>query len=467
MKAFANLSIRNKLIAIILVATLVPLAVGFYVVLRESRRGFEAEIRQSALLVAQVMGAYSALALSFDDRSISGLEIPDFDRVGLITDVIIYDRQDRVFDSYHRDGQPFRPEMVYHDERTELREGYVHVFVPIQGPDEDDPRTAGTFFLRATTAPFLARQQAFVRTLLWWLLGLMVVAVALAWGLQRVISQPILELAEAARRISEKADYSLRVQKPGEDEIGQLYDGFNAMLAQIEQRQSELERSNRDLDQFAYVASHDLKAPLRAIANLSSWLAEDNADLSPEAREQLGILRERVRRMDAMIDGILQYSRLGRSDSAGEQVDVAHLLHDLIEMLDKPPGMTIAVTTPMPVLTTRPLRLQQVFANLITNAIRYHDRPDGRVEISAAIAPDGTPVFSVADDGPGIAPEYHEKIFMMFKTVAGESHPESTGLGLSLVKKLVEDEGGTITVESAPGKGATFRFTWPEARSAS
>lgn len=222
-----------------------------------------------------------------------------------------------------------------------------------------------------------------------------------------------------------------------------------------------LQRTNDELDQFAYITSHDLRAPLRGIANLSQWIEEDMGErFTPEAHQQMELLRGRVHRMEALIDGILEYSRIGRVRAEPEEVDVAALLAEVIDLLDVPPQFTIEVAPNMPTLMGEKLRLQQVFQNLIGNAIKYHDKPSGRISIDCR---DAGPFvkFSVTDDGPGIDPKYHDKIFVIFQTLQPRDQVESTGVGLSLVKKIVEGFGGRISVESEPGKGATFRFTWP------
>ena len=223
-----------------------------------------------------------------------------------------------------------------------------------------------------------------------------------------------------------------------------------------------VQRSNEELDQFAYVASHDLKAPLRGIANLATWLEEDLGDaVTPSAHEHMTLLRGRVQRMEALIDGILQYSRAGRVRTEPVQVDVGALLREIIELLSPPPEVTIALAPDFPVLLTDRVPLQQVFLNLIANAIKYTRRPDVIVRVGATVA-DGTWEFSVADNGPGIAPEYHARIFGIFQTLEARDKVEGTGIGLSVVKKIVEARGGSVTLESAVGAGATFRFTWPE-----
>jgi signal transduction histidine kinase len=225
---------------------------------------------------------------------------------------------------------------------------------------------------------------------------------------------------------------------------------------------ARVQRSNEELDQFAYVASHDLKAPLRGIANLATWLEEDLASaLTPQGREHLALLRGRVQRMEALIDGILQYSRAGRLGTDAVRVDVGALLREIVELLAPPPNVAIVIGREFPVLETERVPLQQVFLNLIGNATKYTRRADAIIRVDGVVN-DGTWTFSVADNGPGIAPEYHERIFGIFQTLEARDKVEGTGIGLSVVKKIVEARGGRVTLESAPGSGATFRFTWPE-----
>jgi signal transduction histidine kinase len=221
-----------------------------------------------------------------------------------------------------------------------------------------------------------------------------------------------------------------------------------------------LEASNRELDQFAYVASHDLKAPLRGIANLSQWIEDDLADrFTEESHEHMRLLRGRVHRMEALIDGILQYSRAGRTHDQPERVDTAALVDDVVDLLAPAQEVQVVVHPEMPVLVTERLPLQQVFLNLVGNAVKYGG-PHARVDVSARVE-GGVWEFTVRDDGPGIAPEYHERIFAIFQTLQARDKVEGTGIGLSIVKKLVESRGGRVRVESAAGRGAAFHFQWP------
>ncbi len=228
----------------------------------------------------------------------------------------------------------------------------------------------------------------------------------------------------------------------------------------LTQTNTALEKRNQELDQFAYVTSHDLKAPLRAIANLSQWIEEDIADsLTDETRHQMDLLRGRVHRMEALINGLLQFSRSGRVTTDKSTVSVAALLSEIVDSLAPPDAFTIEIAPNMPTLVTERLSLEQVFSNLIGNAIKHHPRLDGKVQISC-VDKGACYEFAIADDGKGIAPEYHEKIFGIFQTLEARDRTENTGIGLAIVKKIVENHGGKIKVESLEGEGAKFVFTW-------
>lgn len=247
-------------------------------------------------------------------------------------------------------------------------------------------------------------------------------------------------------------------------ERARLYEAEQDARLQLEERvaerTAELERSNRELNQFAYVASHDLKAPLRAIDQLATWISEDVGERLPaESAAHPAKLRGRVRRMEKLLDDLLAYSRAGRIRPAVESVNVNLLVHDIVALLAPPAGFVVRTGT-LPVLCTPRVSLELVLRNLIGNALKHHQGDVGQIEITA-VEQDEWVEFAVHDDGPGIAPQYHERIFEMFQTLRPRDEVEGSGMGLALVKKLVESYGGTITVESAAGHGATFRFTWP------
>ena len=224
---------------------------------------------------------------------------------------------------------------------------------------------------------------------------------------------------------------------------------------------SALESSNRELDQFAYVTSHDLKAPLRGIANLSQWIEDDLGDrLDDQAREHFTLLRGRVVRLENLIAGILAYCRAGRDTAAFATVDVAPLVAEVWELLAPPPTARLEIEGPLPQLWTSRVQLQQILLNLLGNAIKYNADRDLQITVSARRAGRRWEL-SVADDGVGIPPEFAERIWGLFQTLERRDKVESTGIGLSVVRKIVEQHGGQAWVEPRPGGGAVFRFTWP------
>jgi two-component system sensor kinase FixL len=223
----------------------------------------------------------------------------------------------------------------------------------------------------------------------------------------------------------------------------------------------ELRSANEELEDFAYVVSHDLKAPLRAIGSLADWIETDYHDrLDTEGREHLQLLRSRVRRMDALIDGILEYSRIGRVRQALTAVPTDRVLKETIDLLAPPPHIRVLIDGTLPTVNAEPTRIRQVFQNLLSNAIKYMDKPDGIIRIACRPL-DGMWQFSVADNGAGIDPRHYAKVFQLFQTLEPRDRVESTGVGLTLVKKIVELYGGRVWIDSLPGRGSTFYFTLP------
>jgi signal transduction histidine kinase len=255
-----------------------------------------------------------------------------------------------------------------------------------------------------------------------------------------------------------------------QDEIGKLGLAFNQMLHRLERSRAELkayserlEKQNDELNQFSYVVSHDLKAPLRAIFKLSEWIEDDLGDiLSGETKKNMEILRGRVYRLEALINGLLEYSKIGRLCIPTERVDVQLMLKDVVEILNPPSHVMIYIQHGMPVIQTKRILLQQVFINLISNAIKYNDKQQGCIRVSVCDKGDFYQ-FAVEDNGMGIDKAYHDKIFEIFQTLQSRDQVEGTGIGLAIIKKSVEDMRGTIRVESEEHKGARFTFTWPKA----
>jgi signal transduction histidine kinase len=223
-----------------------------------------------------------------------------------------------------------------------------------------------------------------------------------------------------------------------------------------------LTRINRELDQFAYVASHDLKAPLRGISSLAQWIEDDLGEkLSPENRKHLALLRSRIQRMDALIDGLLLYSRAGRVRNREELVDVRQLSSEVIEMLSPPPEAVIELSAGLPVFETEKLPLQQVLLNLVANAIKHSGRRDTSVRIAAREHGEFFE-FTVQDNGAGIPRQFQNRVWEIFQTLQPRDKVEGAGIGLALVKKNVEARGGRAWLESTESEGTIVHFLWPK-----
>src|SRR3990167_324311 len=209
-----------------------------------------------------------------------------------------------------------------------------------------------------------------------------------------------------------------------------------------------LHESNRALDQFAYIASHDLRAPLRAIENLTEWIQEDSyKQLSAKSRNHLDLLKKRVRRLDMLIGGILEYSRAGIVSKEEQIIDMKKIVADVIDNLSPPTHINIAIDSDLPVITCNKIAITQVFLNLIGNAIKFIDKPNGLIHIGYKQIPQYYQ-FYVADNGPGIEPQFHEKIFDVFQTLQSRDTTDSSGLGLAIVKRIVEKNGGRVWLTS-------------------
>lgn len=241
-----------------------------------------------------------------------------------------------------------------------------------------------------------------------------------------------------------------------------LMEEFKIAKESAEKRAKDLARSNKDLDDFAYVASHDLKAPLRGIDQLASWVAEDleegNLDDVPE---NLRLMRTRVQRLESLLSDLLAYSRANRQTYIPAQINCNELIKDTFLLISPPENFTLTVIDELPVFSTVGAPFELVIRNLLSNAIKHHHKVDGHIQVSCNES-DTYYTFAIKDDGPGIKSNYHQDIFKMFKTLKPRDETEGSGMGLALIKKIVEYYHGRVYVESAVGQGSTFYFTWPK-----
>lgn len=501
-----NLAIKQKLIAIVMLTCLLALMVVGGAFVFWEWQGLRSNLVEKLFTEAQITADNCKAALTFEDTADAEKTLKALKADSSIVFGCVYKKNGNMFIDYTRtNADKEHLTIQVQQPGYSFSNNLLTVFEPIVL----DKETIGTVCLRSDLSPMYAALRRNAQNTV----AVLLLAVIAAWivsaRLQRFISGPILSLAKLARGVSEKKDYSARAIKDSNDEVGLLIDSFNEMLEQIQERDSELVKAkgelelrvqertselttankqltseiterekaehkqvelvkelegvNQELKDFAYIASHDLKAPLRAIKTLADWISTDYADkLDQDGQEQLKLLRQRVDRMHNLIDGILQYSRVGRVREKLTEVELNKLLPEIIDMLAPPANIKITVESDLPTVKCEETRITQVFQNLLSNAVKYMDKPEGHIKVLCS--EDGEYWrFGIADNGPGIEKKHWERIFKIFQTLAPRDEFESTGIGLTVVKKIVELYGGKIWLESEVGKGTTFLFTFPKA----
>lgn len=481
-----DLPIRRKLVLMLMVATGGALLLAGVGLLTFDFFRFRRDLVADLQTLAKVIALNSTAAVTFRDARDGQETLAALGAKPEVRGAAIYDQAGVSLVRWTRPGT----ELLFPDrprpDGVELRRDSVTLFEPIYMYGQ----RIGTVYLESSFDELWTLLQVRMITIFGLFLVAALGALALSSFLQRLISKPVLGLSDTARAVAENNDYSLRAQKRGGDELGRLVDAFNQMLSQIEERDTELlaakqdleqrvadrtldlreanvelQQSNRELDDFAYIASHDLKEPLRGIHNYSMFLLEDYGDkLDAEGRSKLETLLRLTRRMEVLIDSLLQFSRLGRVDLAIDDVDLNQTLADVLDNIGIPlkaEGAEVRIPRPLPTVRCDRVRVGEIFHNLIVNAVRYNERPDKRVEVGFQNGlPDSPPVFYVRDNGIGIPEKHHDAIFRIFKRLhSRDRFGGGTGAGLTIVKKIVERHHGTIWVESEPGEGTTFYFT--------
>jgi signal transduction histidine kinase len=509
----SDLSLRQKLVVVILLTCAVALLVAGTILGAWERTSLRRALVRDLMAQAHIVAENCRAAVAFGDRTDAAAILQTLQALPAITGACLSRKEDPVFASYVRKGTD-----PAHSPRALERDGafFRHADLAVQVPVVLDGQRLGTITLVADLESLSTRLRAGIVVILGVLAASLVAAYLISARLQGIISKPILQLAALARLVSERKEYTARAAVCGRDEVGTLVEAFNEMLEQIRQRDAalvganeqlearvqertaelqgtnekltreilarrqtdralgeaneqlaetvkNLRRSNKELQDFAYVAAHDLRAPLRGIATLADWIAVDYAEqLDEQGHQQLQLLKGRVARMTDLINGILQYAEIGRVTSPRGPVDIGVLVRETVARLTPPASVEVIVGETLPRIVGEKLRLGQVFHHLIDNAIKYLDKPEGRVEIRGT-ADQNFWTFAVSDNGPGIEEKYFAKVFQMFQTLAPRDQRESTGIGLPIVKKIVELWGGSVWIESQPGEGATFLFTVPQA----
>jgi signal transduction histidine kinase len=472
---FQDTPIRRKLTTMILGTSAVVLLLtcaGFI--------GYEVlTFRKSALrelsTLGEIIAAQSTAAVAFDNQRDATEILSALKAERHIVAAALYDKQGRLFSRYPSDAPDHEFPASPLAPGYRFEHGELHGFTPlvqVAGADQ-----LGTLYLSSDLEAMSERLRLYA------LIALLVIAVSLTVAytlshlLQRQISGPLLALAQTARAVSERRDYSVRASKHGADEIGLLTDAFNQMLVHIQEqnallenrvreRTAELEAANDELEAFCSSAAHDLRTPLRAIIGLTDVLLDERAThVPPEVRHSLGSIRAGSTQMSQLINDLLSFSRLGRQELSRHHVSAVSACEGAVQDLaNDRRGREIELRIgPLPEVFADPALLRVVFVNLLSNAFKYsRDRRPAIVEVgTTTVAGEATPAIFVRDNGVGFDLNNAAKLFGVFQRLHHAHEFEGTGVGLATVRRIIERHGGRIWPEAAPDQGATFYFTLP------
>jgi signal transduction histidine kinase len=465
-KRFQDLLIGEKLIFIITVTSATALLLAFAAFSVNNIVVFKEKQKSKLSILAQIIADNSQAAVSFNDPQTAEELLSALKAEKPIVAAAIYDLKGKIFARYENGDTPNVLKEAVSEKKVRYQKGYLHIYWPIIL----DEQNIGTVFLKSNIGELVQLIISYFLFGVFIILICIGAAFVMAARLQKSISGPITDLTHLAEDVSHDKNFSLRAVKKNNDELGQLVDRFNEMLSEIQKREEALvrsndalTRSNRDLEQFAYVASHDLQEPLRMVISYVDLLADrwKNQEDS-ECKEYMGFVTEGARRSRQLIDDLLEYSRVRNE---GKVIDV-----DLNQVLDKAianvkfaieESRAVVTRDALPTVTADAIKLTQVFQNLIANAIKFRKKEEApKIHVSAKKGRNEW-ILGVSDNGIGIDPVYSDKIFVIFKRLHTREHYPGTGIGLAICKRIVEQHEGRIWVESKDGHGATFYFTIP------
>lgn len=499
MLSAANRSIRQKLFLVVLTTTFAALAVAGIAMVIYDLRNYEESWANDLEAQAEILGRASAPALAFEDPKSAYEYLSLLKARPKIHAAAIYNARGAIFSQYVQPGVrdfafPRLPEL----DGSRVEGEDLVLFRRIVENNE----ILGTVYLRADYR-LMQRLLDYLGILGVVMAFSLLIALLLSAWLQAVVTKPILVVADVARSVMEKRDFSLRVTKTTEDEIGVLVDAFNAMLAEVGRRAEALEGSNRQLEHemserqrtddalrqlnveleqrvtdrtgqleaankelegFSYSVSHDLRAPLRAVIGFSKMLQEDHAEqLDVEARRKVGVIQEEAERMGRLIDDLLAFSRLGRKAIQMTEVNMTELAQSVYDNLSRQTSDQHAEFRlgKLPAAGGDRALLGQVWTNLISNAMKFSSKREGALIEVSAISNEHEHVYFVRDNGAGFDPRYQAKLFGVFQRLHDASEFPGTGVGLALIQRIVVRHHGRVWAEGKPGEGATFYFTLP------
>ena len=489
-------SLRRKLILMVMATTLVALLVALGAIVAYELRTYHATWTADVTTQAELLGQTTAPALAFDDPVTASENLALLRLRPQIRAAALYTESGSLFASYRREGDQLSFPPLPEAEGMRIEGSNLVLSRRILAGNE----IVGTVYLRTDYA-LRGRLLGYLGIGLLVLATAMAVAFLMSARLQRSVTRPIGAIAEVARQVVQHGDYSRRAPRYADDEVGTLADAFNAMLSEIEQRTGELEEAkatleaqvrereraerevlrlnaeledrvrertaqlqavNQELEAFSYSVSHDLRAPLRAIAGFSQALVEDFPDDAPEeARRYLSRIRAATERMGQLIDDLLNLSRVSRIELLRVPVDVSEIASRVVEELrQQEPRPELAVSVwPGMSAHADPRLLRTAYENLVGNAWKFTTHATRPTIEIGAVRDGGHSVFFVRDNGAGFDMAFAGKLFQAFQRLHGASEYSGTGIGLATVQRIVRRHGGRVWAEGEVGRGATFHFT--------
>lgn len=492
MLSFKNISLRSKLIIIQLATAFLAVlfCCGIFVY-NDIKFSKESSIRNKKS-IAEIIGVNAAPTIEFADADAANAMLAKLKSNPTIINISILDKQGKEFARYNKTGEAaFVFPAPDSEAEQKTREGFDPRYVVNYKIIEKE--YLGTVLLHAEMTDYKAIILTYLRVAGLILLTSLAVALVISTILQRSITHRLQLLVNKTNEVSQTGNYSIRAPSGGNDEIGTLSVAYNDMLEHIEKMQhdlhdanvelearvkrrtaelqnannalevktEELSRSNQELGQYAYVASHDLQEPLRTITNYVGLLEEKyTGQTDEETQLYIRFIVKSATTMRTLISHLLEFSRIGRN-VVFVPVDCNKMLKELLDDMGesvREAGVNIVIT-PLPTITANAIELRQLFQNLISNAIKFRKRdtqPEIRIKCTEGTA---EWLFSVKDNGIGMEKKYQDKIFVIFQRLHNSSEYPGTGIGLATCKKIVSLHGGIIWVESSPGEGSTFFFT--------